>query len=652
MTQNASPGTSRSIATAASVGLCVGTLLGAIEGLRTLADNVHARPGSYAAFFLGAPLLLTSLASLALALPVGALAAGRAPDRVARCCATAILAGATLLTGAFWRSDLRAALAAIGSEAAWVAALAAFSCVAIGGVAALGFGAATGLAWHGLGRNGRRMLTASAALLNVALVPALGAYWVTEGEGVLHQSESGAARAPGERNVLLITLDTVRADRVGANHGDPPPGTSLTPAIDAVARDGAWFANAISTSSWTLPSVASLLTGELPREHGAGWSRSGLDLLAKSPLRGGPTLARSLAEHGYLTQAFVTNPYLSVRYGLSQGFAGYENLTLESEIGETLRGVLVFRALRALAPELLPRDRADAVVDRAVRWLRRRHDRKFLVWVHFIDPHAPYVDPSEGAGTSFRGDTLLGMRGGAAMPQVAQLDIARMRSGEIHLDAAQRQQLVRLYDLEVAFVDDQVGRLLRELAALGLADDTLVAIVSDHGEEFWDHGGVEHGHTLHDELIRVPLVLRGPGVPRGLRYEPLVRTTDLAPTLLDLLGLPPLPSRSGASLLPDLVGARHAPRVASSENLLFAEPHTAVRTDALKYIAWSDGHEELYELGADPAERRDLSTCADLAPARALHAASFASVPRRAVTNVVEPDPLTRSALQSLGYVE
>ncbi len=176
--------------------------------------------------------------------------------------------------------------------------------------------------------------------------------------------------------------------------------------------------------------------------------------------------------------------------------------------------------------------------------------------------------------------------------------------------------------------------------------------MSDHGEEFWDHGGVEHGHTLHDELIRVPLVLRGPGVPRGLRYEPLVRTTDLAPTLLDLLGLPPLPSRSGASLLPDLVGARHAPRVASSENLLFAEPHTAVRTDALKYIAWSDGHEELYELGADPAERRDLSTCADLAPARALHAASFASVPRRAVTNVVEPDPLTRSALQSLGYVE
>lgn len=652
MTGNGVLPKSRAIATAAAVGLCVGTLLGAIEGLRTLADNVYARPGSYAVFFLGAPLLLTSLASLALALPLGALLARQSPERVARWCTTAILAGATVLTGAFWLSDLRAALAAIGSDAAWVTWLAVAVLLGIGGVAAFGFGVATGRAWQTLGRRGRRALTASAALLNVVLVPALAAYWLTEGEGVLHQGESGTARASHERNVLLITLDTVRADRVGAYRGDPPPATSLTPGIDGVAREGVLFENAISTSSWTLPALASLLTGEFPREHGAGWSRNRLDLLEKTALREGPTLARSLAEHGYLTQAFVTNPYLSVRYGLSQGFAGYENLTLESEIGETLRGVLAFRALRALVPSLMPSDRADAVVDRALGWLRRHGDRKFLIWLHFIDPHAPYADPEEAAGTSFRGDTLLNLEGGPRQSQIAHLDVARMRSGEIHLDASQRLQLVRLYDLEVAFVDQQIARLLRELGALGLADSTLVAIASDHGEEFWDHGGVEHGHTLHDELIRVPLVLSGPGVPRGARYRPSVRVTDLAPTLLDLLGLPPLPSRSGASLVDALAGGPHEPRVALSESLLFAEPHTAVRTDDLKYILWGDGHEEFYDLRADPAERRNEASCADVARARALHAASFDAVPERATTKVVEPDPAIRSALQSIGYVE
>jgi uncharacterized sulfatase len=182
-----------------------------------------------------------------------------------------------------------------------------------------------------------------------------------------------------------------------------------------------------------------------------------------------------------------------------------------------------------------------------------------------------------------------------------------LRSGEIRLGDKEKEAVRDLYRAEVAAVDSAVGEVFNQIDELGLKEDTLVVLIADHGEELWEHGGVEHGHTVYDEILRVPFIMRRPGhLATGRRVEEQVRIVDAAPTVLDLLSLPVPPGLDGQSLLPILQGKENAPRIAFAENMLFAEERTALRTQNHKYVRWADGREEVYDLASDPAERVNL----------------------------------------------
>ncbi|MBM4246180.1 MAG: hypothetical protein FJ148_20670, partial [Deltaproteobacteria bacterium] len=456
----------------------------------------------------------------------------------------------------------------------------------------------------------------AAALLHAAALAGAAWQWRREGrglEGDLLAMLTGATVTSTERgphaggamttglppaNLVLVTIDTLRADHLDDRR---------MPRTAALARDGTQLTQAFASSSWTLPALASLMTGLPAARHGAGAPR-GADPLSRAPLDPArTTLATRLRAAGFATRAVVTNPYLGLGYGLGAGFDAYENVTLESETVLTLEPTAGFRTLARVAPALVVDDRGDAVTARAARFLRSRPPGRFFLWLHYLDPHAPY----DGATRSFRDELLAGGGVTTRLPRMAQL-----RAGEIRPDTAGRAEMRTAYARAVRFADDQVGRIVDLLEETGLAHGTLLVVTADHGEELWDRGGVEHGHTLHDEVVRVPLALRCHGcVPRGVRIDVPVGTAALAPTLLDLLGV----AGSGAyadddaalaaanGFAPLLRGEAWAPVPVVSENLLFAEDRIALRTARHTYVTWPTGKEEIYDRARDPRELRDLA---------------------------------------------
>jgi arylsulfatase A-like enzyme len=280
-----------------------------------------------------------------------------------------------------------------------------------------------------------------------------------------------------------------------------------------------------------------------------------------------------------------------------------------------------------------------------------KHGAPFLLWIHYIDPHAPY---GCGGNKTFRGDTLLSPIRGAAPGLGERFEaIARLRGGEIRLTAAEKEQLIALYDASVADVDRHAGRVLERLldAAGNVGDDLLVIVVSDHSEEFWDHGGVEHGHTFYDELVRVPLIFGGGGLDPG-RLGGVVRLTDVAPTVLDLAGISPPSGLDGATLVSGRDGRIRLAaggRVAICESLLFAEEKVALRTERWKYVRWENGKEELYDLASDPRELRDLAGSASLDWARRLLGETAATNGQPPPGSHVDSAAI-RAAMERLGY--
>ena len=450
---------------------------------------------------------------------------------------------------------------------------------------------------------------------------------------------------------VLISIDTLRADRLRA-YGGP---AGLMPNVDGLGDAGVVCETAIAQSSWTLPSVASMLTGLNPSRHGAGRSLRGHDLLARAPLSPRTwTMPQALRAAGYETHAVVANPYLGIQYGFSAGFDSYENVSIESELLACLRSTL---AGRLLEPVLRARvgGNGAVVTERALALLDRlRHQgqarRPFFLWLHYIDPHAPY---GCGGDKCFRGDTMLADGGKDDDVTQTHFDaIARLRAGEIRLSRFEKDQLVALYDAGVADVDRQIGAVLERVPP---GPKTLIAVASDHGEEFWEHGGVEHGHTYYEELVRVPLVLAGGGLPRRRRIRELVRVIDLPPTVLSLLGVGVPDHLDGESFADAAVGvSTRGPddRVARCEGqLLFAEDKIGLRTARHKYVRWENGKEELYDLEADPAELRDIAATADLTTFRELTREDDAAPPLDDLPDDVEEHGAVRAALHGLGYV-
>jgi arylsulfatase A-like enzyme len=373
-------------------------------------------------------------------------------------------------------------------------------------------------------------------------------------------------------NLLLIVVDTLRADHLGCYGAQ----RDTTPALDALAAGGVRFQRAWSTAPWTKPAVASIFTGLHPSAHGANRVRSSLPESAR-------TLAERLHERGYHTAGVVSHDVLSGKNGFAQGFDRY----LEDEAGGhdhvSTRGVT--REAMSLLDELASQD------------------APFFLFVHYFDPHYNYLRHPEFGFAAERAGRLDG-----SQPLVSLRKLGEGLSDE-------EVGLLRdLYDEEVRFTDEGIGRVLQHLSDLSLSQRTVVAATADHGEAFLEHGWLGHTRDLYDVLLRVPLIVRAPGIAPRVVEQP-VSVVSLLPTLLELLGQPADDSLHGPSLVPLLRGEPLAAQTlyAEVDFLPVFDPakraaKRAIVEDGFKLIRdETSGRLELYDLSADPGERHDLA---------------------------------------------
>jgi choline-sulfatase len=418
------------------------------------------------------------------------------------------------------------------------------------------------------------------------------------------------AKPPARPNILLVTIDTLRADRVG---------TGLTPAIDRLASTGLRFTQARTAVPLTLPSHTTIHTGLLPPGHGV--RENGIGALPDSH----QTIARLLKGAGYDTAAFVGAFVLDHRFGLAQGFDTYDD--------QIPRDPEATDRLEAERP-------ASAVIDRALTWLEGRTpgpkgpglhnaapiERRlapspqppapFFLWLHLYDPHAPYTPPQE-----------------FLVPGRTP------------------------YDGEIAYADAQLGRVLDRLRGAGLMDRTVVVVAGDHGEGLGEHGERTHGMLVYDSTLRVPLVIGAPGRTAGTSDEP-VSLVDLAPTLLRAAGVTPPQTMKGRDLFAmrgaevrgapvrgaaDLYSETEYPRVAGWSPL-------QALTDGRWMTIRAGAATEVYDLHADPREEHDvLASQAAVAAAMSARASAIQASAAAPGARTISPEAQER--LRSLGYV-
>ena len=438
---------------------------------------------------------------------------------------------------------------------------------------------------------------------------------------------------PAHPNVVVWLVDTLRADHLGC-YGGPRP---TSPRLDRLARDGVLFENVHAASNWTQPAVAALFSGRLPGAFEASFG---------SPLPAGvPLAAERFAEAGYDTAGFTCTVATAARFGFGRGFREYEELDeLLDMDARKKRTDAVYGA--------------DRLVAAATRFLERRaqpppDQRPFFLWLHSVDPHAPYGGPraAESFASAYDGPI------DGSVESIAQAS----RSGYAYTEA-DRRHVADLYDDDVRFNDEQLGRLVDELERLGLLEDTLLVVVSDHGEELWERGALGHGNTdLHAELTHVPLVLHWPaGLPAARRVPALVGGIDLLPTLLELCGLPALPEADGVSRAGLARGADGAGApVLLVDRCRPQDPGSALRTaDWLLHGGDDPALAGLFDLRADPAETLDLSAGRAAEAERLREALSGLRARRDAAWTAaggggaaVPPDAATLEKLRALGYL-
>jgi arylsulfatase A-like enzyme len=372
----------------------------------------------------------------------------------------------------------------------------------------------------------------------------------------------GRAEALAGYNVLLISLDTLRADHLSC-YGYK---RSTSPRIDQVAKEGVLFENVVAASNWTVPSHMSLLTSLYPSAHGVENESMCLG-------EGVPTLAQVLENHGYTTAAFVTGDMLNHGYGFQRGFQLYDDFTAKLMCKMNL---FEDHAANKAGLNDVPTD--HVITNLAALWLRQHRQEKFFLFLHYWDCHADYIPPPPYDRQFDPGYT--GKENGRRIYE-------RQREIEARFAPRDFAHLIALYDGEIAHTDDHVGQVVRLLRDMGLARKTLLIIVSDHGEGFLEHGMVTHGNSLFEELIHVPLILRLPGViPPGRRIKENVSQVDLMPTVLGLLGIAPPPGLQGIDLSAACRGLGGLPdRVIFSEAAAPRNPSTrAARCGPYKLI--------------------------------------------------------------------
>ncbi len=416
-------------------------------------------------------------------------------------------------------------------------------------------------------------------------------------------------------NVLLIVLDTVRADHMSC-YGY---GQETTPNIDRFAAEAQVFTNCLSPACWTLPSHASFFTGLPGRAHGVDCLHQSLDERFE-------TLAEQLRDAGYQTVGMSSNVSVSSSRSFDQGFDVFWTPLYWGEPKEAKPGAFVDRVLRRLGRKSPPpRSKASLMHEELGRWFAEQYrpDEPFFIFLNYIEPHLPYVPPSH----------LLEWATEQARQKWKSRDqwqeaLTHMLSRQDTLSSAEIAELENLYDDEITYVDGKVGELLDFLRANGLDEDMLIIILSDHGEHFGEHHMMGHEFSLYEPLVRVPLIVRyrdrfAPGMQDGL-----VQSHDVYPTILELAGIEwtRLPEQNCLSLLDGDAPAEaprrgiaeyNAPSVSTVSR--FAQKLTrfdssswlrclkAVQVSDSKLIRWSDGQAELYDLEKDPLEIKDLS---------------------------------------------
>ena len=412
---------------------------------------------------------------------------------------------------------------------------------------------------------GRTLAVAAAAALVLCL------------SGCRRREPERATAAPRDANVLLITLDTTRADHLScyapvAPVYDRRPGSTAraasqgapvidrrysyakTPNLDALAARGVRFTHAVAQVPLTLPSHACIFTGTYPEVHGLR-DMGGFVLDPRQV-----TLAAMAKQAGFRTAAFVGSKAVGRHFGLQQGFEVYDDQMTSGDLEGQLPGIF-------------PERRAAVTTDHALDWLKLHAQERFFLWAHYYDPHEPY-DPPEPYKTRYANDPYSG---------------------------------------EIAYTDEQAGRLLEFLDQRHLRDRTLVVVIGDHGESLGSHGEMNHGIFIYDDTVHVPLILAGPEVPAAKAITSQVRSIDLLPTIAEFLGLPPKADAQGVSLW-SLI-RRGQPAIGVGANYAYMEtlyPNTymnwselrGMRTDHWKFILAPQP--ELYDLERDPQEKENV----------------------------------------------
>ena len=398
----------------------------------------------------------------------------------------------------------------------------------------------------------------------------------------------GAADGP-PRNVILISIDTLRPDHLSCYGHE----RETSPAIDALAERGVRFADASSAAPWTLPSHATMFTGLYPSRHGVK------DYSHRLPQES-TTLAEVLSAHGFQTFAAINTWNIAdPRFEIFQGFAARDVHYIREAEAAPGGGQVILNS--------------GASVARKARELLTGRDRTrpFFLFAHFYDAHTdftpapdyrarfvtPYDGPLDGTTTQ-----LYGLRGAG-----------------IRLGPADLRFLREMYDAEIRQLDDVMAEFLAFLEDEGLARDTLIVLTSDHGEEFQEHGGLLHGRTQYEELLRVPLILAGPGIPRGVVVEQPVGLIDLLPTILARLALPAPAGLDGLDLAPGWSGGALPARAlfgeADHNNVVDGKPVIDVKrmvrsgNEKLHLDRITD-EAQLFDLARDPAEQHDLAAAA------------------------------------------
>jgi arylsulfatase A-like enzyme len=451
-------------------------------------------------------------------------------------------------------------------------------------------------------------------------------------------------------NVILITLDTTRADHLGCyGYGVP-----TSPFIDSLAAQGTLFQNAYTAATWTLPAHVSLFTGQMPSVHGVGYS----NFFASPNLN---TLAEILKQRGYITAGFTGGPFLSSAFHVHQGFDYYDE---KLDANTKLKRMFVLRAVSNLfhLQWKTVGQRNAETINRSLfpflNWAARKK-QPFFLFVNYFDPHEPYNPPEQyrrllNIKTSMKGNIRF-------YPLNKKTGVAQHQDGS-PLTPDEFRDLQTLYDGEIRALDDQLRLLWAKLKELGLLNKSLLILTADHGETIGEHSFLDHGHNLYQEQVRIPLLITGFGrwnLPRVI--ESPARIIDILPTILEELKIPTPPNIQGQSLVQALSSVTKTAALIPAENDTDMHPRFAafrrsqrmILNDSSKYIQSSDRKDLFFNLATDPSELQNLIVSdRNSADASKKLLSDYFGKLKPAHKGKGKMDPETRERLKALGYIE